>query len=216
MSPLPPPANKSLNTVWHPQVISRADRERLNGHRSLLLWFTGFSGSGKSTLAQAVGEHLHRQGYRMFVLDGDNVRHGLCGDLGFSSQDRQENIRRIGEVAKLMVDAGLVVLAAFISPFRADRQRVRNLIAPGDFLEIHCNCTLEACEQRDTKGLYRKARAGLIQDFTGISSAYEPPLQPELALDTAVLGVEECVERIVALVERHAQMADGEGEDPRP
>lgn len=204
---MPTPA-KSSDTVWHPQVVTRNDRERLNGHRSLLLWFTGFSGSGKSTLAQAVGERLHRQGYRTFVLDGDNVRHGLCADLGFSSQDRQENIRRIGEVSKLMVEAGLVVLAAFISPFRADRQRVRNLITPGDFLEIHCNCTLEACEQRDTKGLYRKARAGLIQDFTGISSAYEPPVQPELALDTAALSVEACVDEIVALVARHAAVPD--------
>ncbi len=192
--------NKSENVVWHHAVIRRAHRQRLNGHRSALLWFTGLSGAGKSTLAHAVEERLHGMGCRSYVLDGDNVRHGLCGDLGFSHADRSENIRRIGEVSKLFVDAGVIVLTAFISPFRADRERVRGLMMPGDFLEIYCRCPVEVCEARDTKGLYRRARAGEVPEFTGISSPYEEPAASELAVDTGSRKLEECVEEVLALL----------------
>jgi adenylylsulfate kinase len=194
----------SRNAVWHHAVIERAHRQELNGHRSAVLWLTGLSGAGKSTLAHAVEEQLHRLGCRSYVLDGDNVRHGLCGDLGFSAAERGENIRRAGEVAKLMADAGLIVLAAFISPFRADRERVRGLMARGDFLEIHCQCPLDICERRDVKGLYQKARAGAIPEYTGISSPYEAPLAPELALDTGRLPLEQCVARVLGLLRARA------------
>ena len=190
----------SKSLVWHQATIKRSHREELNRHRSAILWFTGLSGAGKSTLAHSVEEKLHCFGVRTYVLDGDNVRHGLCGDLGFSGPDRTENIRRIGEVAKLMVDAGLIVLTAFISPFRADRERVRSLMMSGDFLEIYCRCPLEVCEMRDTKGLYMKARAGEVMDFTGISSPYEAPEVPELVVDTANLGLDESVEKILMLL----------------
>ena len=176
--------SKSSNVVWHHATVTRQRREALNGHRGALLWFTGLSGSGKSTLAHAVEEALHQRGCRTFVLDGDNVRHGLCADLGFSDADRQENIRRIGHMANQMVQAGTIVLTAFISPFRADRDKVRK-IAGGDFHEVYCQCSLELCEQRDVKGLYKKARAGEISDFTGISSPYEVPQHPELSIDTS-------------------------------
>ncbi|MBF0613734.1 MAG: adenylyl-sulfate kinase [Magnetococcales bacterium] len=192
---------KSPNTVWQVVQVSRADRERLNGHRGRILWFTGLSGSGKSTLIHAVEKRLHEAQMRTYALDGDNVRHGLCKDLGFSNQDRVENIRRIGEMAKLMLDAGLVVLCGFISPFQADRQKVRDLVAPGDFLEIYCQCPLEICEQRDVKGLYRKARQGLIPEFTGISSPYEPPESCELRLNTGSDSVESCVAQVMGVLE---------------
>jgi len=188
--------SKSSNVVWHQSVVTRERRQQLNKHRSALLWFTGLSGSGKSTLAQAVEESLYQLGYHTFVLDGDNVRHGLCGDLGFSDKDREENIRRVGEVAKLFVEAGIIVLTAFISPFISDRARARNLVG-ADFIEIHCNCPLEVCEQRDVKGLYRRARAGEIKEFTGISSPYEIPENPELAVDSANKSVEACVKEIL-------------------
>ncbi|MBF0188276.1 MAG: adenylyl-sulfate kinase [Magnetococcales bacterium] len=197
---------KSSNTVWHVHRITRKEREKLNGHRGLLLWFTGLSGSGKSTLASAVEERLYSQDLRTFVLDGDNVRHGLCSDLGFSDVDRRENIRRIGEVAKLLVESGSIVMAAFISPFRSDRQRVRNLLPPGDFLEIHCKCSLEKCEERDVKGLYKKARAGEIKDFTGISSPFEEPTDPELVLETDTYDVNACVEQTLALVKKRMSL----------
>lgn len=158
------------NVVWHHATVTRTRREAMNGHRSVILWFTGLSGAGKSTLAHAVEEELHRRGCRTFVFDGDNVRHGLCADLGFSAGDRVENIRRLGEMAKLFLEAGVIALTAFISPFRADRERVRSLVPHGEFLEIYCRCPLEVCEQRDVKGLYKRARAGDIKDFTGISS----------------------------------------------
>lgn len=174
----------SDNVVWHQATVTRIRREAQNGHRGAILWFTGLSGAGKSTLAHAVEEQLHQMGCRTFVLDGDNVRHGLCGDLGFSEKDRMENIRRIGEVTKLFMEAGVIVLTAFISPFRADRDKVRAMVGAGDFYEIYCQCPLELCEQRDVKGLYKKARSGEIQQFTGISSPYEPPLNPELIVDT--------------------------------
>ncbi len=186
------------NTVWHEPNIFRADREKLNGHRSVILWFTGLSGSGKSTLAHAVEDELHRLGVRTFVLDGDNVRRGLCNDLGFSDEDRTENIRRIGEVAKLMLDGGLIVMTAFISPFRQDRQIARDLVEQGDFVEIFCDAELGVCESRDPKGLYRKARAGQIPEFTGISSPYEAPQDPEVVLKTGDRSVEQCVEDVLA------------------
>jgi adenylylsulfate kinase len=188
---------KSSNVVWHPELVQRSDRERLNGHKSALLWLTGLSGAGKSTLAQAVAHEMQRQGFRSYVLDGDNVRHGLCADLGFSDSDRVENIRRIGEMAKLFVDAGIITLTAFISPFRADRDRVRAMLSERDFFEIHCACSLEVCEQRDVKGLYRKARAGLISDFTGISSPYEAPNDPELVVHTDKQSLQESAAQVI-------------------
>lgn len=190
----------SENVVWHHATVTRARRERQNGHKSAVVWFTGLSGSGKSTLAHEVEERLHQMGCRTFVLDGDNVRHGLCGDLGFSTEDRRENIRRIGEMSKLFVEAGVIVLTAFISPLRADRQKVRSLLAPGDFIEIWCRCPLEVCEQRDVKGMYAKARAGEIREFTGISSPYEEPQAPELILDTDSGTLEQSVDRIIDLL----------------
>lgn len=191
---------QSINTLWHHAVIQREHRQNQNGHRSAVLWFTGLSGAGKSTLAHAVEEKLHQMGCRTYVLDGDNVRHGLCGDLRFSVADRTENIRRIGEVAKLMVDAGTIVLTAFISPFRTDRERVRGLMAHGDFLEIYCRCPLHVCETRDVKGLYKKARAGEVKEFTGISSPYEEPVASELVVNTASLSLEKSVEQVLALL----------------
>lgn len=191
---------KSSNVVWHQASIDRAMREQLNGHKSVVLWFTGLSGSGKSTLAHAVEDRLHALGCRTFVLDGDNIRHGLCGDLGFSDEDRVENIRRIGEVSKLFVEAGVISLTAFISPFRSDRDRVRGLMPHGDFIEIYCKASLEVCEDRDPKGLYKKARAGEIKAFTGISSPYEEPLRPELVIDTGELSLEQSAEQVMDLL----------------
>lgn len=191
---------KSSNTVWHHATITRAARETLHNHRSVILWFTGLSGSGKSTLAHAVEDYLHHQGVSTFVLDGDNVRHGLCSDLGFSDQDRVENIRRVGELAKLMTEAGIITLTAFISPFKSDRNAARNLVPHGDFLEIYCECSLEVCEQRDVKGLYKKARAGRIPYFTGIDSPYEAPENPELTVDTQHLSLDKSVEQVINLL----------------
>ncbi|MBF0625241.1 MAG: adenylyl-sulfate kinase [Magnetococcales bacterium] len=200
--------NKSSNVVWQDVALTRQDRERKNGHRGLIIWFTGLSGSGKSTLAQAVEARLHREDFHTYTLDGDNMRHGLCADLGFSNEDRIENIRRIGEVARLFVDGGNIVLAAFISPFASDRQKVRNLVDPGSFFEVHCNCSLEICESRDIKGLYRKARAGQIRDFTGISSPYEVPRNPELILDTGASTVETCVEQVFEAVRERVRLGE--------
>jgi adenylylsulfate kinase len=188
------------NIIWHHATVSRQMREQQNGHRSAVLWFTGLSGSGKSTLAHAVEDRLHRLGCRTFVFDGDNVRHGLCADLGFSPEDRKENIRRVGEMAKLFVESGVIALTAFISPFREDRQRVRSLFPHGDFIEIYCNASLEVCEQRDVKGMYRRARAGEIPEFTGISSPYEVPDKPELDVDTGHENLETCVQTVLALL----------------
>ena len=188
----------STNIVWHHSSVDRAARAHQRGHRSAILWFTGLSGAGKSTLANAVNSALFEQGLACYVLDGDNVRHGLCQDLGFSDADRTENIRRIGEVAKLFVDGGVVVLTAFVSPFRADRDRVRALVPEGDFIEVHCAANLAACETRDTKGLYAKARAGVIKDFTGISSPYEEPEQPELRVETGSQSLDDCVDQVIA------------------
>ncbi|MBL0207221.1 MAG: adenylyl-sulfate kinase [Propionivibrio sp.] len=186
------------NIIWHHALITRSARQKMNGHRSLVVWFTGLSGSGKSTLSHAVEQRLHEIGCRTFVLDGDNVRHGLCGDLGFSENDRSENMRRIGEMAKLFAEAGVIALTAFISPFRADRLGVRQLFAPEDFVEAYCRCSLEVCEGRDVKGMYRRARAGEIPDFTGISSPYEEPLTPDLTVDTGRLSLEQCVDQVMS------------------
>lgn len=189
------------NIVWHRSRIQKKDYHCRNGHASLVLWFTGLSGAGKSTLACGVHERLFRRGWHTYVLDGDNVRHGLNADLGFSEADRRENIRRVGEVAKLFVDAGVVVLAAFISPFREDRRRVRQLLQPGEFHEIYVKCDLAICEARDPKQLYRRARAGEIPNFTGISSPYEPPEHPELVVDTGVLSPEEGIQKVLDYLE---------------
>ena len=188
----------ATNIVWHHSTVTRAARAHQRGHRSAILWFTGLSGAGKSTLANAVNSALFEQGLACYVLDGDNVRHGLCSDLGFSDGDREENIRRIGEVAKLFLDAGVVVLTAFVSPFRADRHRARALVEEGDFIEIHCAADLNVCEERDTKGLYAKARSGEIKEFTGISSPYEEPEQPELRIDTGHQSLDNCVSQVLA------------------
>jgi adenylylsulfate kinase len=190
------------NIVWHDSEIARSDRESLNGHRSVILWFTGLSGAGKSTLANALETQLYHQGCRTFVLDGDNIRHGLSKDLGFGDADRKENIRRIAEVAKLMLEAGNITLTAFISPFRLERQLARNTVADGDFIEIYCKCELTICEQRDVKGLYRKARLGEIPQFTGISSPYEPPENPEIVVDTNRMSIDECSAHIFKYLQK--------------
>jgi adenylylsulfate kinase len=187
----------STNVVWHHATVTRARREQQNGHRGAIIWFTGLSGAGKSTLAHAIEEKLYQMGCRTFVLDGDNVRHGLCGDLGFSPKDREENIRRVGEVAKLFMEAGVIVLTAFISPYKADRARVRGMVEHGDFMEIFCDSSIEVCEARDVKGLYKKARSGLISDFTGISSPYEAPINPELTVNTNDKNLDECTQLIL-------------------
>jgi len=191
---------KSSNTIWHHATVTRERRAKQHQHKSAILWFTGLSGSGKSTLAHAVEELLHQLGCSTYVLDGDNVRQGLCGDLTFSDDDRKENIRRIGQVSKLFLESGVIVLTAFISPFRSDRQIVRNMVQHGDFVEIHCNTPLEVCEQRDTKGLYQKARAGEIKEFTGISSPYEAPSKPEIMVLTGKDTLEECADNIINLL----------------
>ena len=193
----------STNITWHHTSVDRAARADQRGHRSAILWFTGLSGAGKSTLANAVNQALFERGLATYVLDGDNVRHGLCKDLGFSDADREENIRRIGEVAKLFLDSGVIVLTAFVSPFRADRDKARALVDDGDFIEVFCSADLGVCEERDTKGLYAKARAGEIKEFTGISSPYEAPEAPELSVDTGAAALDACVEQVVnALIER--------------
>jgi adenylylsulfate kinase len=189
------------NIVWHQATVTRERREQMNKHRAKLLWFTGLSGSGKSTLAHALEEELFQRGCRTYVFDGDNVRHGLCGDLGFSDSDRAENIRRIAEMAKLFVDAGVISLTAFISPFREDRNRARGLFPHGDFIEVYVDCPLEVCETRDVKGLYKRARAGEIKDFTGISSPYEPPSKPEIVIHTADREVKDCVNEMIRSLE---------------
>jgi len=188
---------KSLNVVWEQSLVNRQDRETLNGHRSFVLWFTGLSGSGKSTLAHAVEKKIYESGCRTFVLDGDNVRHGLSSNLGFSEEERKENIRRIGEAAKLMSEAGMIALTAFISPFRADREMVRNLFPHGEFVEVYCNASLEVCEGRDVKGLYKKARAGEIKNYTGIDSPYEAPINPEMSVATGSDELELCAEQVL-------------------
>ena len=198
----------NTNVVWHRATVTRSHREKLNQHKSVILWFTGLSGSGKSTIAHAVEEALYQSGHRTFVMDGDNVRHGLSSDLGFSDADRQENIRRVAEVAKLMLEVGVITLTAFISPFAAERNLARSLVQNGDFIEIHCLCDLEICEQRDVKGLYKKARRGEIKHFTGISSPYEAPEKPELQLDTGINSLQDCVDNVLSLLKQRSIIAD--------
>lgn len=195
-APALPPAPPHLHT--QALTITRADRERLGGHRGRVVWLTGLSGAGKSTIANALEHELHAHGKRTYLLDGDNIRQGLNRDLGFSDSDRAENIRRIAQVARLFVDAGVIVVVAFISPFRAERDAARALFAPGDFLEVFVDVPLAVAEQRDPKGLYRKARAGALPQFTGIDSPYEAPLAPELVLPTALLTPEQCVQQLCA------------------
>lgn len=198
---------KSKNIKWHAGEVTRAARERVHQHRGATLWFTGLSASGKSTLARVIEEKLFDRGCRVYVLDGDNVRHGLNRDLGFSPEDRTENIRRVGEVAKLFTDFGAIVLTAFISPYREDRDSIRAIMNEGDFLEVFVDCDLAVCEERDPKGLYRKARSGEIPQFTGISAPYEAPQAPELVVDTASYDVEESAEQVIAFLEESGYLA---------
>ncbi|MFZ5564225.1 MAG: adenylyl-sulfate kinase [Thermodesulfobacteriota bacterium] len=189
---------KSTNVHWHQGQIRKTDREWLNGHRGAIIWFTGLPASGKSTVAVALEEKLFERGCRTYILDGDNIRHGLNKDLGFSPEDRTENIRRIGEVAHLFCDCGILTMVAFISPYRTDRQAAREITKnDGSFIEVFVDCPLAACEQRDPKGMYQKARSGAIREFTGISAPYEPPENPEIRLDTATGSVDACVEIVI-------------------
>jgi adenylylsulfate kinase len=189
---------KANNITWHQSTVSKRDRQLINGHKSCVLWFTGLSGSGKSTLANAVDHELYKQGIRSYILDGDNIRHGLNKDLSFGNNDRKENIRRIGEVAKLFVDSGLIVSSAFISPFRQDRALVRSMFEQQEFIEIFLNCPIQVCECRDPKGLYKKARQGEITDFTGITSPYEIPDLPEIIIETNYTSVEQSIVQILS------------------
>ncbi|NIV71348.1 adenylyl-sulfate kinase [Candidatus Saccharibacteria bacterium] len=207
---------KATNIYWHDAKISKADRERVNNHRGFCIWFTGLSGSGKSTLANEVQNLLFERGVRTYVLDGDNIRHGLNKNLGFSAEDRAENIRRIGEVAKLFADAGLVVMTAFISPYREDRDKVRQLLDKGDFVEIYVECDLDVCEDRDPKGLYKKARAGEIANFTGISDPYEAPDNPELIVNTSSTPVEESAQEVIRFLEEHSYLTAEKLEKTNP
>lgn len=201
---------KSSNIVRHSASVTRQRREQQNGHRGAVVWFTGLSGSGKSTIAHAVEEVLHGIGCRTFVIDGDNMRHGLCADLGFSAKDRSENIRRMGEMVKLLTELGIIGLGACISPFEKDRARARKLVGDSDFIEIYCRCPLEVCEQRDIKGHYRRARAGEIADFTGVSSPYEEPKRPDLVLDTENASLQDCVEQVIELLKRRDVIPRGQ------
>lgn len=189
------------NVFWHSSQVNRRMQEARNGHRSFVFWFTGLSGAGKSTIAYALEHELFKRGMSVAVLDGDNIRHGLCSDLGFSKEDRNENLRRIGETAKLFVEAGTIVLAAFVSPYREDRERVRSRMPHGDFFEVYCKCDLDICEQRDPKGLYARARAGEIDNFTGISAPYEEPIKPDIVIDTGRTSIEEEVSEMLSVMQ---------------
>ena len=195
---------RSSNVVWCNTDITKEKRNQLNQQQSAILWFTGLSGSGKSTIANVVEEYLHRNSVRTYILDGDNVRHGLNGDLGFSDDDRKENIRRIGEASKLFIDAGVMVLTSFISPFVEDRNLVRKIVDTHEFIEIHVQCPLEVCEERDVKGLYKKARKGEISQFTGIDSPYEDPVNSEITVDTSILSIDEAASKIVTYLVNHS------------
>ena len=188
---------KSENIKWHDLTVDRNKLEKMRGHKGMVIWLTGLSGSGKSTLANALNEVLHQEGLSTYVLDGDNIRYGLCKDLGFSDEDREENIRRIGEVANLFMNAGIITITAFVSPFIKDRNKVRKIIGSKDFIEVYCAADISTCEKRDTKGLYKKARLGEIKDFTGISSPYEIPENPEIVVDTGSLDLEESIKKII-------------------
>lgn len=201
---------KASNIFWHEGDVSRQDREKLLRQRGAVLWFTGLSGAGKSTVARRVEKKLYDMGHLTYVLDGDNIRFGLNKDLGFSPADRKENIRRVGEVAKLFADAGIITMTAFISPYREDRDMVRRLLPEGDFIEIYVACPLAECERRDVKGLYKKARAGEIKEFTGISAPYEEPLAPELVLETHRESVEESANKVIAYLRKQKIIPGGE------
>lgn len=192
---------KSTNILWHHTSVTKEERQKLNGHKSCVLWFTGLSGAGKSTLANAVERELFNRQIRSYTMDGDNVRHGLNKNLGFSPEDRKENIRRIGEVSKLFVDAGIFALTAFISPYQEDRNSVRKLLAEGEFLEIYVKCSIDECERRDPKGLYDKAKKGEIKNFTGISAPYEEPMAPELVVETDKQSLEDSVKQVIEFLE---------------
>jgi adenylylsulfate kinase len=200
---------KATNITWHEATVTAEDREKLLNQKGCVIWFTGLSGSGKSTLANAVEHVLHQHHHHTYVLDGDNVRHGLNKNLGFSPEDREENIRRIGEVAKLFADAGTIVMTAFISPYRVDRDQARALMAEDRFVEVFVDCPLEVCEERDTKGLYKKARTGEIKEFTGISAPYESPLNPEVTVNTDALSIEECAQVVVEALVKAGLVPDG-------
>jgi adenylylsulfate kinase len=219
VEPKPLAERKSSNITWHLGKVRRPDRERLLRQRGATIWLTGLSGSGKSTLAVSTEAALLGRGHLAYVLDGDNVRHGLNSNLGFSPDDRTENIRRIGEVAKLFTDSGVIVFTSFISPYRADREAARALFADGDFIEVHLDVSVETCEERDPKGLYKRARAGEIPEFTGVSAPYEAPEKPELRLDTSTGSVEENVERIVNYLEGKGYLSPatspGEAGEPK-
>lgn len=199
---------KKNHVVWHDVYVTREDRNRLNNHNSGLLWFTGLSASGKSTIAHSVEKKLFERGFRTYVLDGDNVRHGINGNLGFSREDRKENLRRIAEVSMLFVDAGILVLAAFISPYKEDREYIRKRFEGDNFLEIYVKCSIEECEKRDPKGQYKKARAGIIKNYTGVSAPYEEPENPDLILDTEKKPLEECVDMVIDLLIRKGLVVD--------
>ncbi|MGH0038057.1 MAG: adenylyl-sulfate kinase [Myxococcota bacterium] len=200
--------SKSTNITWHFGEVPREEREKKLGQKGCTIWLTGLSGSGKSTVAVATERALVDRGRVVYMLDGDNIRHGLNSNLGFSPEDRTENIRRIGEVAKLFTDAGVIVFTSFISPYRADRDRVREIMNDGDFIEVYVAADVETCESRDVKGLYKKARAGEIPEFTGISAPYEAPEKPELVLDTGSQSVEKSVEQLIAYLEAGGYLGD--------
>jgi len=202
---------KAIHVVIHNNKITMEDRNHLNGHKSYVLWLTGLSGAGKSTLAVELERELYKRQIRSYILDGDNIRHGLNNDLGFSHEDRQENIRRIGEVAKLFFNAGIVILSAFISPYQKDRNSVRKLFKPGAFVEIYVKCALDECERRDPKKLYQKAHQGIIQDFTGISSPYEAPINPELIIETDNQSLEESLQMIITYLENNGYFNSPQG-----
>ncbi|MCJ0934824.1 adenylyl-sulfate kinase [Mammaliicoccus sciuri] len=193
----------STNITWHDSEVTKAQRQERNGHKSVVIWFTGLSGSGKSTISVSLEKALFEQNITSYRLDGDNIRHGLNQNLGFSPEDRKENIRRIGEVGKLMVDAGVVTMTAFISPYEEDRNTVRDILEDGEFIEVYTKCSLDECESRDPKGLYKKARSGEIKEFTGINAPYEEPSNPEIVIDTENESVEESVEKIVAYLKEN-------------
>lgn len=198
---------KATNVTWHAHAVSKEERCKLNGHKGAVLWFTGLSACGKSTIANAVDHKLHKRGKHTFVLDGDNIRMGLNKNLAFSAEDRTENIRRIGEVAKLFANSGSIALTAFISPYRADRDKVREIMPAGEFIEVYVNASLETCEKRDPKGLYKKARAGEIKNFTGISDPYEAPSSPELVLDSDTKDIDQLADEVIAYLEKHGLLS---------
>lgn len=195
--------SQSTNITWHDSEVTKEDRQRQNGHKSAVIWFTGLSGSGKSTVSVALEKALFEEGKHSYRLDGDNVRHGLNKNLGFSPEDRKENIRRIGEVSKLLVDAGTIAITAFISPYREDRDEVREILEDGEFIEVYTECSVEECEKRDPKGLYEKARSGEIKEFTGISAPYEAPKHPEITINTEKQSIDESVKQILNYLKEH-------------